>query len=222
MSRSGIVGSTLSSLGFLPQKKPTVYTGIRQHALNAWYTFVKSTSSMKAASKSTTIIGRLWEHHYSQKEEGLSDMQVASEVADHLLAGVDTTADTLMFLIWALSQDLNLCYQEKLIEEVRSIPKEMLDQHDIPIAAAATKLPYLNAVILETLRLYAPLPAAEPRSLPVPTVIDGYVIPANTVVSMSPYNLHRNEGVFERPLEFLPERWFGTSKEVTEMKKWFW
>jgi cytochrome P450 len=72
------------------------------------------------------------------------------------------------------------------------------------------------------LRLYAPLPASEPRSLPVDCVIDGYKIPANTVVSMSPYNLHRNPEVFPDPLVFNPERWLGDGKAVAEMKKWFW
>lgn len=40
----------------------------------------------------------------SQKESGLGDLDIASECADHLLAGIDTTADSLTFLIWALSR----------------------------------------------------------------------------------------------------------------------
>jgi cytochrome P450 len=149
-------------------------------------------------------------------------MEIASEAADHLLAGVDTTSGTLMFLIWALSLPKNVKYQEKLIGEALAMPDSMLNSKGIPSADATGKLPYLDAVIKETLRLYAPLPASEPRSLPIDTTIDGYKVPANTTVSMSPYSLHRNPEVFPDPLVFNPERWLGEPKDVAEMKKWFW
>ncbi|KAG0645055.1 Cytochrome P450 monooxygenase aflV [Hyphodiscus hymeniophilus] len=222
MSRTGLTEKAIAFLGLLPQQKPTVYTGIRRHALEAWNSFPKTASDVKAESKNTTIMGRLWEHHVSQKEKGLQDMEIASEAADHLLAGVDTTSDSLMFLIWALSLPKNLKFQDKLIEEVIAMPPSMVDARGIPTAEATGKLPYLDAVIKETLRLYSPLPASEPRSLPVDCVIDGYKIPANTVVSMSPYALHRNGEVYKDPLVFNPERWLGDTKDVTEMKKWFW
>jgi hypothetical protein len=222
MCRTGLSERIVSGLGLLPQKKPTVYTGIRKHALAAWEDFSKSPPDVKTTSKTSTIIGRLWESHVSQNVQGLGGMEIASEAADHLLAGVDTTSDTLMFLIWALSLPKNVKYQEKLIGEVLAMSDSMLDSRGIPTADAAGKLPYLDAIIKETLRLYAPLPASEPRSLPVDTAIDGYKIPANTTVSMSPYALHRNPEVFPDPLVFNPERWLGESKKVAEMKKWFW
>lgn len=222
MTRTGFTEQLISSLGLLPQKKPTVYTGIRRHALKAWEDFSVASSELKAESKTSIIIGRLWQNHVSQKEGGLSDLEIASEAADHLLAGVDTTSDTLLFLIWALSLPKNRRFQEKLVGEVQSLPASALNLHGIPTADATGKLPYLDAIIKETLRLYAPLPAAEPRSLPIQSVIDGYTIPANTTVSMSPYNLHRNPVVFPEPLIFSPERWLGKPDTVTEMKKWFW
>lgn len=222
MSRTGIAEKLVSTLGLLPQRKPTVYTGIRSHALTSFHTFSKSSAGAKTESKESTIIGRLWDNHISQKEGGLTDMEIASEAADHLLAGVDTTADTLMFLIWALSRSENIPFQEKLIEEVCSIPIASVNRKGIASVEATGKLPYLDAVIKESLRLYAPLPASEPRSLPVDTVIDGYRIPANTIVSMSPFSLHRNEEVFQNPYVFDPRRWIGESKEIAERKKWFW
>jgi cytochrome P450 len=222
MTRTGMTEKVVAALGLLPQQKPTVYTGIRQHALSAWQSFLATSSDIKTESKKHTIMGRLWEHHISQKQNGLQDLEIASEAADHLLAGVDTTSDSLMFLIWALSLPKNLKFQEKLIQEVTAMSTSMLDGHGIPTAEETGKLPYLDAVIKETLRLYAPLPASEPRSLPIDCVIDGYKIPANTVVGMSPYSLHRKAEVFPDPLVFNPERWLGDAKDVAEMKKWFW
>ena len=149
-------------------------------------------------------------------------MEIASEAADHLLAGVDTTADTLMFLIWALSLPQNATIQEKLIQELSTMPPTSLNSRGIPTVEATGRLQYLDAVIKETLRLYAPLPASEPRILPVDIKIDGYEIPANTIVGMSPYSMHRNAEVFVNPLSFDPGRWFGDFEKVAEMNKWFW
>jgi cytochrome P450 len=199
-----------------------VYTGIRNHALKSWLYFSRSSEKGEKPS-GNTIVEKLWESHVSQTERGgLTDMEIASEAADHLLAGVDTTSDTLMFLIWALSLPENFQYQEKLILEVRAMSVSDLDDRGIPTTEATDKLEYLDAVLKETLRLYAPLPASEPRSLPVESFVDGVKVPAKTIVSMNPYTLHRNLDVFRDPLVFNPERWLGDPKEVAEMKKWFW
>jgi len=68
MSRTGFTETVIIYLGLLPMRKPTVYTGIRRHALNAWESFKKASDSAKVNVASTTIIGRLWRHHVSQKK----------------------------------------------------------------------------------------------------------------------------------------------------------
>lgn len=170
--------------------------------------------------KDHSILAHLWKYHESEHEDGLSDMQVASECADHFLAGIDITSDTLMFLIWALSLPENQRLQQRLGEEVLAIPDTSLDEHDIPRCAAADQCSYLQAVIKETLRLYAPLPSTEPRSANITTMVEGYTIPANTVVGMSPWILHRSTAGFNDPGIFDPERWLGTS--AVELSRWFW
>lgn len=208
---------------FYPMKQPTTYTGIRAHALHAWKKFLASSEDVKTSSKTQeSIIGRLWKHHKSQKNGGLGDLDIASECADHLLAGIDTTSDTLMFLIWAISRPENVKYQERVKEEARAVSKSAVNEQGITTVSVCDKLPFLDAVIKETLRLYAPLPASEPRSFQSATMIDGYLVPARTVVSMSPFSLHRNPDVFRHPLVFNPNRWLGDEKDVAEMKKWFW
>jgi len=203
----------------LPMQKPATYTGIRAHALKAWQTFYAYSETEKSASLDTgSVMARLWKHHQSQKEGGLHGLEIASECADHLLAGIDTTSDTLMFLFWALSLPENQQYQKKIIDEVQSVSGLEADASP----EICDKLPYLDAVIKETLRLYAPLPASEPRSLPTNCMIDGYLIPAGTVVSMAPFSLHRNAEIFRDPLKFNPDRWLDKTAEAVEMKKWWW
>ncbi|KAF2808444.1 putative P450 monooxygenase [Mytilinidion resinicola] len=209
---------------FLPMQKPAMMTGIRQHALAAFHRFKESSQKEKSSEiGSQTIIHRLYKHHQTRKPDGLDDMDIASECADHLLAGIDTTSDTLMFLIWALSLPQNHKFQAKLIQEVASLPESSLNGDGIPFVEAGDKLPYLNAVIKEALRLYTPLPATEPRSLLTPSIIDSFEIPAGMVVGIEPYSLHRNPKVFEDPLRFNPERWLNVPLErLNEMNRWWW
>ena len=204
-SRTGLSEKIVTSLGLMPMQKPFVFSGIRQHAWKAFNSFKNASESERKAAAETTLIGRLFE---VREEHQLEDVDIASECADHLLAGIDTTADSLMFLFWALSLPQNKHCQEKLRQEVSQVP---VDGSGLPKPKDLTRLPYLNAVIRETLRLYSPLPSFEPRSSPMDAIIDGYVVPAGTIVGMSPYCLHRDETVFESPETFIPERWLTPS-----------
>ncbi|RMZ73054.1 glycosyl hydrolase family 3 N terminal domain-containing [Pyrenophora seminiperda CCB06] len=217
-TRTGVMGHIVQPI--LPMAKPATYTGIRMHALRAMraYRYADQVSRAKAQK---SVIAELCKATHKQ-DIPMDDLDIASECADHLLAGIDTTSDTLMFLIWSLSLPHNAHVQQRLIDECQSIPEQDLSGTLVDLKTA-DRMPYLNAVIKETLRLYAPLPASEPRSSPVDTVIDGYSIPRRTVCSMAPYSLHRNENVFPEPLKWKPERWISGGKDKTaEMERWFW
>lgn len=223
-TRTGLLDSLVSP--FLPMQKPSTYTGIRAHALSSSQSYKKSMCEKSDDGSEPSILARLYNiqsQSQASNSAALTDLQIASEVADHFLAGIDTTSDTLMFLIWALSLPQNSTIQSKLIAEAVSIQASDLDSNGNPTVEAADKLPYLNAVIQETLRLYAPLPASEPRSADIDVEVDGYTISAGTVVGMSPYSLHRNPEVFDDPLRFNPERWLvKDTDKLAEMKRWFW
>jgi hypothetical protein len=226
-TRTGTLEMVVKPL--LPMAKPATYTGLRQCALAVYKRFRADMGSFEKQgavisaveeSEGPSILERLWPYHKTHRVDGLDDMEIASECADHFLAGIDTTSDTLMFLIWSLSQPENCTFQEQLRREVLALSRNSLNSHGFPTAEASDKCVYLNAVIKETLRLYAPLPTYEPRSMGANSVIEGYSIPAGTVVGMSPYTLHRNAEVFKDPLTFNPDRWLGG--EAAEMNRWFW
>lgn len=124
---------------------------------------------------------------------------IASECMDHVGAGIDTTGDTLVFLMWELSQPRN---EGRLAKLQAELPAEGAQ-------ASLDQLPYLNAVLQEALRLWAPGTLPLPRSVPAGgRSIDGYFFPAGMVVSCQSYTLHRyDDHVFQEPESFLPERW---------------
>ncbi|KAK3618548.1 hypothetical protein LTR22_026341 [Elasticomyces elasticus] len=133
-----------------------------------------------------------------------------------MIAGTDTTAITLTYLIWAvLSQDT---LRQNLRAELGSVPESVLD-------ADLGTLPLLNAAIEETLRMYGALPGALPRTVPAGGVeMDGYLLPRGTTVTTQSYSLHRDPELFPNPDRFEVSRWLdlnsGENKyRVTETAK---
>ena len=112
-SRTGLIG--IVTRCFYPMQLPTTYTGIRRYAMIACQEFVRSSAAYdpsESMEQTPPFIVKLWKHHCSrQTSGGLDDVDIVSECADHLLAGIDTTSDTLMFLIWSLSWPENSKFQ---------------------------------------------------------------------------------------------------------------
>lgn len=74
--------------------------------------------------------------------------------------------------------------------------------------AKAKAIPYVDAIIQETLRLRPSVPAALPRVTPPGGLqIDEVFIPGDTNVSVPPYAIQRDPRYWDDPLESVPERW---------------
>jgi cytochrome P450 len=91
-----------------------------------------------------------------------------------------------------------LCHsniQRKLEAEVAQLDPDYSD-------AGLEKLPYVNAVVDEALRLYGAAPGSLPRQAPKGgvTLHGGYFIPENTTVSSQAYSFHRNESVYRNAI----------------------
>jgi cytochrome P450 len=155
----------------------------------------------------TTVLHRLRNNKY-----GLAPKEVASECKDHLSAGIDTTGDSLCFLMWQLSQPESLYVQEKLYLELTA--KSHLGIHN---------LPYLDAVVKEGLRCFPAIPMSLPRYIPAGgRVVDGFFIPVKTIVSCQAYTMHRIDAdIFPKPDQFIPERWIETDGAVERERMTF-
>jgi cytochrome P450 len=75
-------------------------------------------------------------------------------------------------------------------------------------SAKLSRLPILNAVIDETLRMHAPLQQDFPRDVPPEgAVLAGKFLPGGTTVHLQMYAVHTDPNLWEEPDKFMPERW---------------
>ena len=137
--------------------------------------------------------------------EGMSFEERKKQMRDSMLtmilAGHETTASVLAWVWNLLSRDLDV-YQ-RMVEECRRF--DLNDPTDL------SQIPYVQAVLSETMRLYPPVWLTGRRAL-VDTQLGGYFIPKNTTVVFSQYLIQRREKYFDDPGIFNPERWLEKPK----------
>jgi cytochrome P450 len=129
----------------------------------------------------------------------MTDKQVRDEVMTLFLAGHETTAVALSWAWYLLAQ--NPRADAALAEELRTV----LDGR-APTVADLPRLRYTAMVVDEAMRLYPPGYALS-RQVLRPTEIAGHPIPAGAAVVIPTWVVQRDPRWFDRPEEFVPERW---------------
>lgn len=135
----------------------------------------------------------------SEVGSGITDRTVRDDLMTLLVAGHETTALTLMWSWYLLSQ------HGEAAARLHSEVAQVLGGHR-PEAQDVPRLRYAESVIREALRLYPPIWTI-PRVALTDCEIGGYPVPAGTSLAMSQWVMHRDPRYFDRPDEFVPERW---------------
>jgi cytochrome P450 len=130
--------------------------------------------------------------------EGMNDRQVRDEVMTLLLAGHETTSNALTWTWYLLSRHPDA--ESRLYAEL-----EQVLGGRIPTVEDLPRLAYTRMVLEEALRLYPPAVGFNRKAL-ADDEVGGYVVPANTLIWLSPYMTHRHPDFWENPDVFDPER----------------
>lgn len=129
------------------------------------------------------------------------------------LAGTDTTTVTIE---WAMTFLLN--HPEVLRKARTEIDScigngRMLQEHDLP------NLPYLQAIISESLRLCPAAPLLAPHESHQECSVGGYRIPCGTMLLVNTWAMNRDPKVWAEPTEFRPERFMDGAGGAAEINK---
>ena len=133
--------------------------------------------------------------------------QVRSEMMTMLLAGHDTTALTLTYAFHQLGQHPDVL--DRLHEEVDAV----LDPGERPVMGDLRELEYTERVLKETMRVLPPVYTLF-RQPNVDVRLSGYRVPADSLVMVPQWVLHRHPDYWEDPDRFDPDRW--TPERVRE------
>ncbi|MFS8104211.1 cytochrome P450 [Lentzea alba] len=138
-------------------------------------------------------------HLASEGDVELTDEVIRDEAFSLLYTGFSTTANTLAWTLVRLSRDRRVL---QLLTEsiVSSVGDAGVSRESV------NAIPYLEAVLKEVLRLHPVTALNGVRLLREDVELDGYHIPAGSVLVHCAHLLQRSSDVFDAPDEFLPER----------------
>jgi cytochrome P450 len=134
-----------------------------------------------------------------EPETKLTGKQIHDHILTFLAAGHETTAIALVWTVYLLSQHPQV--RIKLQDEIRSV----LAGRE-PTLDDLAKLPYLDWVLNESMRLYPPA-WLQVRLVAEESELDGVRLPVGTLVILSQWVIHRLPDIWQDAEAFKPERW---------------
>jgi cytochrome P450 len=142
----------------------------------------------------------------SEAEDRITEPEVRSNILTFIAAGHETTANTLSWAMFLLSQAPH--WRERLkVEADRELSG--------PIPGMADRLVETRAVIEEAIRLYPPIAAISRVALAADD-LNGEAVRPGSLIVISPYVLHRHRLLWDRPDAFDPARFLGNARTTID------
>ncbi|XP_020203433.1 geraniol 8-hydroxylase [Cajanus cajan] len=127
---------------------------------------------------------------------------------DLIVAGTDTTSYTIKCAMAELINNPNAMSKAKRELEQSIGIGNPIEESDV------TRLPYLCAIIKETLRLHPAAPLLLPRKGNIDVEINGYTIPQGAQIFINVWAIGRDPSIWDNPNSFSPERFLGSEIDV--------
>ncbi|EED18501.1 cytochrome P450, putative [Talaromyces stipitatus ATCC 10500] len=164
---------------------------------------------------SGTIFQALLDSDLPPEEKSADRLQ--DEAQTLVGAGSETTAKVLTIITFYLLQDKKML--EKLRQELSTVETDF-SASGRELLTALEKLPYMNAVINEGLRLMHGVTTRLPRVAHEPIQYKQWTIPASTPVSQCNLFVHMDPTLFPEPTKFNPERWMDAKQNNTRLDRY--
>ncbi|KAK3423303.1 isoflavone 3'-hydroxylase [Eucalyptus grandis] len=135
--------------------------------------------------------------------EGYSDDIIKGHILSLLIAGTDTSAVTIE---WIMSLLLN---HPNVMKKAQVELDEVVGRDRLPNETDIHKLPCLHNIINEAFRLFPPAPLLVPHESAEDCTIGGFNVPRGTMILVNVWTIHRDANVWDDPTSFKPERYEG-------------
>lgn len=152
----------------------------------------------QASAEDTSVIGQLLDERDEESGEPLDPQALRNEAAVLFMAGHETTANSLTWVWYLLSQAPD-------VEARLQVELDRVLGGRAPTLADVPKLVYTRAIFDETVRLYPPVPIL-PREALREEYYRNMHIPKGSLIFVVPWLLHRHKKLWDRPDHFMPER----------------
>ncbi|KAF2290755.1 hypothetical protein GH714_015327 [Hevea brasiliensis] len=205
----------ISTLEIFSSNRLNVFTGIRRDEIKIFLNKLYSVSShdfdkveLKPMLMELTfnIIMRMvaGKRYYGEEETGKNKAEAKEfreMIAEEMLfAGTESSAVTLE---WAMS---NLLNHPQVLEKARNELELNVGEETFMNESDLSKLPYLQNIISETLRLYPAGPLLTPHLSSQECSVGGYHVQPNTVLLVNAWAIHRDPELWDDAVVFKPER----------------
>ncbi|XP_055009232.1 sterol 26-hydroxylase, mitochondrial isoform X2 [Boleophthalmus pectinirostris] len=137
--------------------------------------------------------------------------EILGSVTELLLAGIDTTSNTMCWALYLLAREPEI--QEQLYQEV----SQVCPGGRTPTSDDTAQMPFMKAVIKETLRMYPSIPGNARLSVDKEMIVGDYLFPKNTLFHLCHFASSYDERIFPNPQSFQPQRWLRGSEHKSQM-----
>ncbi|XP_071705399.1 geraniol 8-hydroxylase-like [Rutidosis leptorrhynchoides] len=194
-----------------PVLKPLDPQNIRRQAKEAYVWFDKVTEGfiserLKHRVSKLPRFGDMLDSlldYSEEKETNFSLVHIKILLVDLFLAGTETSSNTTE---WAMTE---LLLNPDMFSKVRKEVSTIIEKDGKIKEAKILDLPYLNAVIKETMRLHLSVPLLAPHKTETEVKLGKYIVPQNTQILVNAWAIARDPEYWDNPLMFKPERFLG-------------
>ncbi|XP_021735700.1 geraniol 8-hydroxylase-like [Chenopodium quinoa] len=140
-----------------------------------------------------------------EKNEKIELSIIPYLLLDLFSAGTDTTSTTLE---WAMAE---LLHNPGKLKKAQMELQEIIGKGNSLAETDTPRLPYLQAIVKETLRMHPPVPLLLPKKADADVQLFGFNVPKNAQVLINAWAIGRDPTLWENPTLFEPERFMGSN-----------
>ncbi|XP_055813984.1 geraniol 8-hydroxylase-like [Solanum dulcamara] len=143
-----------------------------------------------------------------ENSEEIDQNHIKSLLLDIFTGGTDTTTSTVE---WAMAEILK---QPEIMKKAQAELAKIVGMGKLIEEADVYRLPYLQCIVKETLRMHPPVPFLLPRKVEEDVEVCGYIVPKGSQVLINVWAIGRDPASWEDPLVFKPERFLNLEVDV--------